>query len=419
MIYMLQEIKEILTLQKREIETKLKEKYIERNQDLKLNNDLIKVIVGPRRAGKSFFALHFLNKKENFGYVNFDDEKLTEADNYNEIITAMNSVYDDPKFVLFDEIQNLPKWELFANRLQREGYKLIITGSNSNLLSKELATHLTGRHLLTNIFPFSFKEYLKFEDKELTNTEIKEKLSKYLFNGGYPETLSKKVELREYLSLLFNSILYKDIIKRYKVRNPKQIENLAIYLISNIANEYSYNSLAKVGKIKSSHTIEKYLSYLEESFILFSLSRFSYKVKEQLSSNKKIYCIDNGFIQAKSFKLSPDFGKLYENIVACKLKKQEVDEKLKFYYWKNQQQEEVDFVIKEGIEVKQLIQVCFNINNLETKNREIRALIKAGKELKCNNLLIITEDTEVEKKSEWFGDKAVIRYIPLWKWLLE
>ncbi|MBU3913388.1 MAG: ATP-binding protein [Nanoarchaeota archaeon] len=416
---MLQEIKEILTLQKREIEIKLKEKYIERNQNLKLNNDLIKVIVGPRRAGKSFFAIHFLNKQGKFGYVNFDDEKLVEIENYDEIITAMNSVYDNPKFVLFDEIQNLPKWELFANRLQRQGYNLVITGSNSNLLSRELATHLTGRHLLTNIFPFSFKEYLKFENKELITSEIKEKLSLYLLNGGYPEILSKKVELKEYLSNLFNSILYKDIMKRYKIRNPKQIENLAIYLISNIANEYSYNSLTNIGKIKSSHTTEKYLNYLEESFILFSLKRFSYKVKEQLSSNKKIYCIDNGFIQAKAFKLSPDFGKLYENVVACKLKKEEIEGNLRFYYWKNQQQEEVDFITQEGLKVKQLIQVCFNIDELDTKNREIRALIKAGKELRCNNLLIITEDTEKEEKAEWFGDKANIKFIPLWKWLLE
>lgn len=419
MFYMLQEIKEILTLQKREIEIKLKEKYIERNQNLKLNNDLIKVIVGPRRAGKSFFAIHFLNKQGKFGYVNFDDEKLVEIENYDEIITAMNSVYDNPKFVLFDEIQNLPKWELFANRLQRQGYNLVITGSNSNLLSRELATHLTGRHLLTNIFPFSFKEYLKFENKELITSEIKEKLSLYLLNGGYPEILSKKVELKEYLSNLFNSILYKDIMKRYKIRNPKQIENLAIYLISNIANEYSYNSLTNIGKIKSSHTTEKYLNYLEESFILFSLNRFSYKVKEQLSSNKKIYCIDNGFIQAKAFKLSPDFGKLYENVVACKLKKEEIEGNLRFYYWKNQQQEEVDFITQEGLKVKQLIQVCFNIDELDTKNREIRALIKAGKELRCNNLLIITEDTEKEEKAEWFGDKANIKFIPLWKWLLE
>jgi len=419
MIFMLQEIKEIIALQKREIEGKLKEKYVERNQDLKLNNDLIKVIIGPRRAGKSFFAVHFLNKQGKFGYVNFDDEKLVEVENYDEIVTAVNSVYDYPKFVLFDEIQNLPKWELFANRLQRQGYILVVTGSNSNLLSQELATHLTGRHLLTNVFPFSFKEYLKFEDRELITIEIKEKMSQYLLNGGYPEILFKKTDLKEYLSSLFRSIMYKDIVKRYNIRNPKQIENLALYLISNIASEYSYNSLTMVGKIKSSHTTERYLGYLEEAFIFFSLSRFSYKVKEQLSSNKKIYCIDNGFIGAMAFKSSPDFGKLYENVVAIELKRRELNNDLNFYYWKNQQQEEVDFVIKEGTKVKQLIQVCFNVNALETKNREVRALIKAGKELKCNNLLIITEDTEKDEKSEWFGDKATIRFVPLWKWLLE
>ena len=413
-------VKEILLAQKQELDKKLKELYVERTANLKkLESPIIKVIIGPRRAGKSFFALHFLNKKGNFGYVNFDDEKLVEVENYDTILEAMNTVYNNPQFILFDEIQNLPKWELFANRLQRQGYNLVITGSNSNLLNKELATHLTGRHLLTNIFPFSFKEYLKFENKEFTTTEIREKLSQYLLNGGYPEILLKNVELKEYLPTLFNSMLYKDIVKRYKIRNPKQIEDLAVYLISNIANEYSYNSLTKVSKIKSSHTTERYLDYLEESFILFSLNRFSYKVKEQLSPNRKIYCIDNGFIQAKAFKLSPDIGKLYENVVACKLKKQETDGKLKFYYWKNQQQEEVDFVIKEGTKVKQLIQVCFNINNLETKNREIRALIKAGKELKCNDLLIITEDKEAEEKSEWFGDKATIRFMPLWKWLME
>ena len=149
------------------------------------------------------------------------------------------------------------------------------------------------------------------------------------------------------------------------------------------------------------------------------MSRFSYKLKEQLSSIKKIYCIDNGFVHAKAFNSSQNSGRLYENAVAIELKKQELNNKINLYYWKNQQQEEVDFVVKEGIKIKQLIQVCFNITDLKTKNREIRALIKAGKELKCNNLLIITENTEKEEKTEWFGDEANIKYIPLWKWLLE
>ena len=212
-------LKDIILIQKRELEKRLKEDYINRGIKLK-NPNLINVIMGPRRAGKSFFAIHTLNKLDNFGYVNFDDERLAEVENYDEIIASINSVYDNPDFILFDEIQNLPKWELFANRLQRQGYNLVITGSNSNLLSRELATHLTGRHLLINIFPFSFKEYLKSENKELTTTEIKEKAAQYLLKGGYPEILLKKVEVKEYLSTLFNSILYKDIIKRYKIRNP-------------------------------------------------------------------------------------------------------------------------------------------------------------------------------------------------------
>ena len=416
---MLQEIRDILILQKREIDLRLNEKYVERTTTIKMNNNLIKVIIGPRRAGKSFYAIHFLNTFNKYGYINFDDEKLVDVQNYDEMVAAVNSVYDNPKYVLLDEIQNLPKWELFVNRLQRQGYNLIITGSNSHLLSKELSTHLTGRHSLITIFPFSFKEYLELEDKKLTSAEIQEKLSYYLANGGFPEPLVKGVDLKEYLSTLFNAIVYKDIVKRYKIRHAKEIEDLAYYLISNAANEYSFHSLIKISKIKSSHTTRKYLHYLEESFILFSLSRFSYKVKDQLSSNKKIYCIDNGFIHAKAFTISPDRGKLYENVVACALKKEEMNGRINVYYWKNQQQEEVDFVIKKGLQVEQLIQVCYNLGNLETKNREIRALIKAGKELRCKNLLILTEDKEGEEKIEWFGDKAEVQFIPLWKWLLD
>lgn len=413
-------VKEILIAQKQELDKKLKETYIERTVDLKkLETPLIKVIIGPRRAGKSFFALHFLNKKGNFGYVNFDDERLTETKDYDTIVEAMNTVYKNPKFFLFDEVQNLPKWELFVNRLHRQNLNLIVTGSNSKLLSKELATHLTGRHFLITIFPFSFKEYLEIEKKELTSHQIKEKLYNYIIYGGYPEPLIRNMDYKDYLTILFNSIVYKDIVKRFKVRLPQKIENLAFYLMSNIANEYSYNTLSKMTKINSVNTIEKYLIYLEEAFLFFSLTKFSYKVKEQMTSNKKIYCIDNGFIHANAFKASPDFGKLYENVVALELKRKELNDNMKIFYWKNQQQEEVDFVIKEGLKIKQLIQVCFDVDNIETKNREIRALIKSGKELKCNNLLIITEDTETEEKAEWYGDKATIRFIPLWEWLLE
>jgi len=412
-------IKDALILQKRELNSLLNEKYIER-KDIKLDisHSLIKVIIGPRRAGKSFFSLHMLNKKDKFGYINFDDESLVEIEDYNEIISAMNSLYENPKILFLDEIQNLPKWELFVNRLQRQGFNLIITGSNSHLLSKELSTHLTGRYLQSVVLPFSFEEYLNVDSKELTTAEIKEKLELYLIYGGYPEPLIKKINYKDYLSTLFNSIIFKDIVKRYKIRNGQAIEKLSEQLLSNICNEYSYNSLSKVAGIKSTHTIEKYISYLEESFIFFNLKRFSYKVKEQISSIKKIYCIDNGFIHARAFTSSQNLGKLYENLVAISLKKNELEGKINFYYWKNQQQEEVDFVIKEGTKIKQLIQVCYNLENKDTKSREIRALLKAGQELKCKNLLIITSHKEGEEDVEWFGIKSKVRFIPLWKWLL-
>lgn len=412
-------VKDILLLQKRELEKKLKEKYVERKLDYsKFNNDLIKVIIGPRRAGKSFLGIHLLSKKGNFGYANFDDEKLIGIKDYNEIVTAINSIYDSPKILLFDEIQNLEKWELFVNRLQRQGYNLIVTGSNSKLLSKELSTHLTGRHLSITVFPFSFSEFLQAEEKELITQEIKEKLNTYLTYGGYPEPCLKKIDYKDYLSTLFDSILFKDIVKKFNIRYVSAIEDLAIYLISNIAKDFSYNTLSKVTRCKSVHTVEKYLDCLEEAFVFFKINKFSFKVKEQMAANKKIYCIDNGFIYAKAFKFSQDLGRLYENTVAIKLKKREMEGGVKVYYWKSSQQEEIDFVLKDGLKISQLIQVCYNLSDSKILEREKRTLLKASKELKCNNLLIIDADTQHEENFKWFGIKRKIKFIPLWKWLL-
>ena len=413
-------IKDIIILQKRELEKKLKELYIPREAEIKeIQSDLIKVIIGPRRAGKSLFSMHSLSRQPNFGYVNFDDEKLIDVTDYNEIICAVDDVYNKPKYLLLDEIQNLAKWELFVNRLQRQGYKLIITGSNSRLLSSELATHLTGRYSSVLLFTFSPKEFLKFNRQKATEVEIKAHLNSYLELGGYPEPLVKKLNYKEYLSTLLDSIRYKDIVKRFKIRSAQGVEDLASYLVSNVAKDYSYNTLMQVTKCKSVHTVEKYLGYLEESFVLFRLNRFSFKLKVQVKSPKKIYCFDNGFISAKAFKISSDIGRIYENTVAIKLKKLELERKISIFYWKNQQQQEVDFVIKKDTRVQQLIQVCFRITDSVVKRREVRALLLASKELKCRNLLVITTDCEEEIEEEWFGIKRTIKFIPLWKWLLK
>lgn len=412
-------IKNALILQKRELALRLQETYLSRvTKDLNLDNNLIKVITGPRRAGKSLFAVHHLHLKGNYGYVNFDDESLVTIKDYNELIEEVKTIYDHPRYLLLDEIQNLPRWELFVNRLQRQGYTIVITGSNAHLLSRELATHLTGRHTLHTIFPLSFREYLG-DEKNKTTAEIKNHLSIYLTQGGYPEPFVKHIDYREYLSTLFDAIIYKDIVKRFSLRSAQAIEDLAVYLLSNIAQEYSYNTLARMTKCKSPHTVEKYLHYLGEVFLFFRLNRFSYKLKEQFSGPKKMYCIDNGFLYAKAFGISPDMGKLYENCVAILLKKLTYEEQSNLYYWQNAQQEEVDFVVKKGLHVTQLIQVCCNPQHPKTKEREIRALLKASKELRCKDLLIITDDYEAEEKEEWFGFKGKIKYIPLWKFLLQ
>jgi len=416
-------IRDILLLQKRELENRAKERFVERDTDYEkpLQNDLIKVIIGPRRAGKSFLGFNLLHKKGNFGYANFDDEKLIETKNYDEIIATLNSLYNNPKYILFDEIQNLAKWELFVNRLQRQGYNLVITGSNSNLLSSELSPHLTGRHMLINIFPFSFAEFLKINGGpgQMTSQEIKAKLFEYLTYGGYPEPWQKQIDHKEYLSTLFNSIIYKDIVKRFNIRLISTIENLAVYLVSNTATEFSYNTLRRITGCKSVHTIEKYLRYLEESFIFFRIHRYSPDLRDQLSSNKKIYCIDNGFIHAKAFSTGTDTIRLYENAVAVKLKKEEMDGGAKVFYWRHPLQQEVDFVLKEGTEITQLIQVCRDLDDIKARETAEKSLIKAGRELKCGNLLVINEDYEGEEEKQWFGASAKITCIPLWKYLLQ
>lgn len=408
-------IKDIIITQKREIELKRSEKYVKRNLKIgNVDNNIIKVIIGPRRAGKSSFAINEINGE--FAYVNFDDERIVNLENYDDIINSLKTIYNNSKILFFDEIQNLKNWELFVNRLQRQGYNLIITGSNSNLLSKNLATHLTGRHSQTIIFPFSFKEFLMGE--ELTESEIKEKLSNYLEYGGFPEPLLKKISYKEYLSTLFDSIVYKDIVKSYDIKLVHAIEDIANYIISNISTELSSNRVKNLVGVKSVQTVEKYIHYMEEAFIFFKINKFSFKKREQITSNKKIYCIDNGFIYAKSFKFMDNLGKLYENVVAVALKKKEMNKEIELYYWKNYQNEEVDFIVKQGNSIKQLIQVCYDLNDNNTKNREIRALLKSSKELNCDNLLVITGDYNEEKEEEWFGIKRKVNYVPLWKWLL-
>jgi len=421
-------LREIILRQKKEKEEFLAQKYIKReklDQAKKwLDSDLIKVIMGPRRAGKSVFAFMLL-KDYPFGYLNFDDENLFRngALDTNELMKEIYAVYGKTKYLLFDEIQNLPNWELFINRLHRQGNNLIITGSNAKLLSRELATALTGRHIPIEILPFSFKEFLLaknfyFRPEILAIPEEKAKLIKlvetYLLEGGYPEVVVKGFETEEYLKVLYNSILFKDVVKRYKVKFSSQIDNLGNFLINNFSNFCSFRKIQQALNFRSVTTLEKYTEYLKDAYLIFTLTRFSFKPVERIKSPKKIYIVDNGFIKAKAIQHSQDLGRLMENLVFVELMKNGFQANRDFFYHKTKSGREIDFVIKEERKVKALIQVCYSLT-LESKKREISALIEASQELNCKNLIIITWDKE---GGEEIKNKK-IKFIPLWKWLIE
>ena len=421
MHYEVNALRDILLVQKRELETRLQEPYVERkvSRPPDLRDDLIQVITGPRRSGKSFYAVHLLRQAGSFGYVDFDDERFAMLGDYDRIVSAVNGVYGNPRYLLLDEIQNLPRWELFVNRLQRQGFRLLITGSNANLLSSELATHLTGRHTVTVLFPFSFEEYLATSGMERTTAETAAALETYAEQGGYPEPLLKKIDRRDYLHTLIQSILYKDIIRRFRIRSVQGMDDLTLYLMSNIAREYSFNTLSKVTRCRSVHTVEKYIRHLQEAFLFFPLKRFSYKVKTQASHNKKIYCTDNGLTVAEGFRFSADRGALYENLVAIALRKKEIGGVLSVFYWKNPQNEGVDFVVKEGLRITRLIQVCADISNPKTLKREMRSLIKASRELNCEELLLLNPREARTETVTWQNAERQIRLVPLWRWLLD
>ncbi len=419
------EIKRIVQQQAKERDSILASEIIERdipNLMSFLKHPNILAILGIRRCGKSVLSW-LLMKKVIYGYINFDDESLygTNASDLNSILQAFYELYGEIDYFVFDEIQNVTGWELFANRLRRTK-KIIITGSNSQLLSSELSTHLTGRHIDFHLFPFSFKEFCIY--KEINITEIKKSefttttsalmsksLEEYTELGGFPESYKIGTPI---LKSIVGDIITKDIIKRYRVKNVKVIESLAKYLISNFGNEISFNKLKNIFTIKKVETIKNYVGYFENAYLIFVVERFSPKLKLQIIAPKKIYCIDTGIINAISFGLSKNIGKIFENIVYIQLLRTK-NYSTELYYWKDHQQNEVDFVVKQGTKIKELIQVCYDIDSDKTKAREIRALLKASEELGCRNLFIITQTKEMEEKIE----NKKIKFIPLWKWLIE
>jgi len=390
-----------------------------------IDSNLIKVITGIRRSGKSIFSLQLLGKRD-YAYINFDDERLVglKTVDLNIILETFYQLIGDFKYIILDEIQNIEKWELFVNRLQRQGLNVILTGSNAKLLSRELATHLTGRYISMEIFQFSFREFLAYENFKMTNEDfysIKKKsllirkLREYISLGGFPEVVKEKELSKQYLPTLYSTIITKDIVSRYKINFATTFREISNYLLSNYSKYITFNKIKNTFGLKSPHTAKKYISYLQESYLFFLLDKFSYKYKEVTASPKKVYAIDTGMINILAFESGKNFGRLIENIVAIDLQRKKIiNPMLEFYYWKDYQQREVDFVVKKGLNVEQLIQVTAASEKNEIEKREYTSLLKASKELRCNNLLMVTWDYESQETIE--GKKII--FVPLWKWLI-
>jgi uncharacterized protein len=394
----------------------------------------ITVIIGARRSGKSFIMRQMAKtlikggiRKNNILIVNFEDPRFVELNT-----KTLQQVYDvyleflnpqEKPYLFLDEIQEVKEWEKWVRTIHElDKAKIFISGSNAKLLSRELSTLLTGRHLDLVIFPLSFNEFLQFKNVDLSQRfeivnkeiEIKRLLREYIEFGSFPEVVLGG-EKNQILLHYFEDILNKDIIRRFKIRKSKELISLAKFYLGNISSLITFSSMERVLNI-SVDTVEKFSGYLEDTFILFFLKRFSYKFKEQEKSPRKVYAIDVGLANTVGFRFSQNMGRLAENLVFLELKRKEMlASNLEIYYWKDVSHREVDFLIKEDLKVRQLIQVCWEVNRPETKNREIRSLLKAIKEFNLEEGLIITDDYTAEENIQ--GKK--INYIPLWEWYLK
>lgn len=394
------------------------QRHTKYDADELLQNPLIKLITGPRRVGKSVFALLMLQGK-NFAYLNFDDNQLLEKWDEDLAMSALDDVYPDYDFMLLDEIQNLPDWDLWVSKLYRRGKNLIITGSNAKMLSSEMATVLTGRYLQIEMLPFSLEETMSWKnispDREEQEAQAIMLADDYMRNGGYPETIPARSITKSYLSTLFDSILLKDVAQRHKVRNTNDLYNLATYLLSNFCNPISANELAGELGMSSVATTKKFCDYLNEPYLFFYLPRFNNKLKLMNKAPKKVYVVDNGFVQSTAFNLSENLGRLLENQVFVELLRRGYIPGQTQFYYRTRNDKEIDFVTRKGAKVEQLIQVCYDMTSEKTRKRELDALVEAAEELHCDNLLVITNSQEekIGWKDKIINVIGVVRHIHL------
>ncbi len=360
------------------------------------------IISGIRRCGKSTLLRQVMKKAGRYYYFNFEDPRATMFDI--EDFQKLNEVFEEElgktNIYFFDEIQNISRWELFVRSMLDKKKRFIITGSNASLLSKELGTKLTGRHIRMELFPFSYAEFLVFVKKK----PEAETFNEYLGNGGFPEYLS--IKRNEILQELLEDIINRDIVVRHKLRSAKALKELGVYLLSNIGKEFSYTSLKKTFGFKSTNSVIDFISYFEDSYLLFSIPKFSYSARAMARNPKKIYSVDNGLSSVNSVSFSEERGRMLENAVFIHLRRKNKN----IFYFK--EKGECDFLIKEKERITNAVQVCYEVNE-DNKKREIGGLLEAMEEFNLKKGLILTCN---QKDMIEVGGKRII-IEPAWKWM--
>lgn len=386
-----------------------------------ISSPLAQIVIGVRRSGKSTICHKVLKERGiPYAYINFDDERLykLQAEDLNSLLEAIYMVYGDFQYLFLDEIQNIEEWFLFVNRLLRQKMHLVITGSNAKLLSSELSTHLTGRYNQIELYPFSFAEfcrYRKVDIKDITTKGVafkKAAFEEYFKKGGFPELYEVK-NTRGYIQGLLDSIIRKDIQQRFKIKYIESLRMLANHLIDNFGQEIIYSDLAERFGFGSSHTVENYVSYLKQAYLLLGIHKFSFKSRERIR-NEKGYMVDTAFITERDDAMNgQNLGWKLENIIYVELLRRNKPLFYDIFYYREQY--EIDFIVCEGNKVRELIQVSVDISSTKTYNRETTALCKASASLKCENLTLITlnEDRIVEIEGH------TIKIIPIIDWLLQ
>ena len=388
------------------------ERYLE-------NNEVI-IISGVRRCGKSVLLQQIRDRMPQKDYFfNFDDDRLNNftVDCFQQLYEVFVELYGEQDCFYFDEIQNIPGWERFVRRLYNQGKKVFITGSNARMLSRELGTHLTGCYIAIELYPFSFTEFLTFRGQQALSRqvagttgrgEIQAAFNDYLQQGGFPLYLKSGDHI--VLKTLYDNILYKDVMVRNQIVNEREVKELVYFAVSNIGKPLSYTSLAKVIGVKNPTTVKNYLEYIENTYLLFSLSKLDYSVKAQLRNPKKVYAIDNALISRLGFHFSGEEGRLLENLVYIELRRRGGE-----IFYHNNGTAECDFVVREGFRVTQAIQVCYLPEGLGVREREIKGLLSALDAYRLDEGIIVTDSHREEL--EVAGKK--IRFLPAWEWLLQ